>query len=57
MEILEQLGISDKNSGACTGPDKWVQTHGGDVLQSFSPTSGDLIANVSVCGIGDYETS
>ena len=56
MDILEQLGISDTNTGVCTGPDEWIQTDDVGVLQSFSPASGDLIASVSVCGISDYET-
>jgi len=56
MDILEQLSISDKNPGACTGPDEWIQTDDAGVLKSFSPASDKLIAKVNVCGTSGYET-
>lgn len=52
-EALSTLGIKEINSGACTGT-KWLSTNG-DVLESFSPCDGALIAKVKQATWDDYE--
>jgi L-aminoadipate-semialdehyde dehydrogenase len=54
QEILKQLGIKEMNSGACTGPDQWLDTTG-DNLVSYNPTTNEPIASVTTCGADDYE--
>ena len=43
-ETLKELGITDINNGLHTGRG-WVTTHG-DVLESFSPNDGRLVAGI-----------
>ena len=50
---LKQLGIKDINRGICTGV-QWTDTSG-DVLNSFSPADGSLIAGVRQATKKDYE--
>nr|WP_319571340.1 aldehyde dehydrogenase family protein [uncultured Draconibacterium sp.] len=49
---LEQLGISDVNNGICTGTE-WKTTSGA-VVESFSPSDGELIASVNQATAADY---
>nr|WP_319997388.1 aldehyde dehydrogenase family protein [uncultured Draconibacterium sp.] len=49
---LEQLGISDVNTGICTGTE-W-RTTAGAVVESFSPSDGELIASVNQATAADY---
>ena len=49
---LEQLGISDVNNGICTGTE-W-RTTSGAVVESFSPSDGELIATVNQATAADY---
>ncbi len=49
---LEQLGISDVNNGICTGTE-W-RTTSGAVVESFSPSDGELIASVNQATAADY---
>ena len=49
---LEQLGISDVNNGICTGTE-W-RTTSGAVVESFSPSDGELIAAVNQATAADY---
>ena len=49
---LKQLGISDVNNGICTGTE-WKTTSGA-VVESFSPSDGELIAAVNQATAADY---
>ncbi len=49
---LEQLGIKEFNSGACTGT-VWEETKG-TTIQSFSPSDGELIASINQATAADY---
>ncbi|CAN5486570.1 aldehyde dehydrogenase family protein [soil metagenome] len=53
-KTLEELGIKEMNNGASTGYN-WLETKG-DVLQSFSPADGSLIASIRQATADDYET-
>ena len=52
-EALQQLGIQEVNSGACTGT-KWLKASG-DLLSSYAPSTGQLIAQVQQCTGSEYE--
>ena len=55
QEILNQLGISEINSGASTGS-KWFKTRG-EKIDSISPVDGALIASVNAASEADYEAT
>ena len=44
--LLEKLGITPVNSGACSGPDGWIEDERGIELVSYNPTTGEPIARV-----------
>ncbi len=52
MDFLQELGISDQNSGAYNG--QWLETSG-DLLESRNPATGELIATVRQATADDYE--
>ncbi|MBP6511656.1 MAG: aldehyde dehydrogenase family protein [Bacteroidia bacterium] len=52
-EMLKALGIDKMNYGASTGA-KWIKTSG-EVIESFSPADGQLIASVQQATTDDYE--
>ena len=54
-EILESLGISEGNYGACVGAGKWLITTDAGQLNSINPANGNVIANVYQCSESDYE--
>ncbi len=49
---LKQLGISEVNNGVCSGTE-WKTTSGA-VVESFSPSDGELIATVNQATAADY---
>ncbi|WP_321375820.1 aldehyde dehydrogenase family protein [uncultured Draconibacterium sp.] len=49
---LKELGISEVNNGICTGTE-WKTTSGA-VVESFSPSDGELIATVHQATAADY---
>ena len=53
QEILKQLGIAARNSGASTGCD-WAEGNG-KVITSFSPVDDKKIAEVTICTEDAYE--
>jgi len=53
-ETLVELGIKEINAGACTGT-QWLPTSG-DLIDSYSPGTGELIASVKQGTWDDYET-
>jgi len=54
QEVLNRLGIKDINQGASTGY-TWFNTTG-DLIESYSPVDGKLIAKVAQGTADDYET-
>jgi aldehyde dehydrogenase (NAD+) len=53
QQVLKDLGIKPINSGASTGAD-FLNTKG-EVISSFSPVDGKLIATVNSATAQDYE--
>src|SRR3954468_2429076 len=51
-EILKQLGINKVNPGSSTG-NKWMKGSG-ELIESFSPVDGKLIASVGYTSEKDY---
>ncbi len=56
MSILEKIGLSNVNSGTYVGNGEWPQSQGGAALESFNPTTNELIATVTASTDADYET-
>ena len=54
QEVLNRLGIKDINQGSSTGY-TWFNTTG-DIIESYSPVDGKLIAKVTQGTSADYET-
>ena len=53
--ILEKLGISEINYGACIGGDKWIESNDSGIIESINPTDNKLLAKVNKCNENDYE--
>lgn len=53
QEVLQQLGISDSNSGAATGAE-WIKSNG-KIITSYSPVDGKKIADIVSCDEAAYE--
>ncbi len=53
IQALKDLGIEAVNPGLCTGT-TWIDT-AGEVLTSFSPVDGSVIAGIRQCTRADYE--
>ncbi|KTC65858.1 piperidine-6-carboxylate dehydrogenase (plasmid) [Legionella adelaidensis] len=54
MEILETLNIKNVNPGAFAGH-TWESITNEKLLVSENPSTGEMIAKVSTCSLGDYE--
>lgn len=54
MDFLQQLNIVEVNDGVSTG-NKWIAA-GGEVIKSYSPVDGKLIASVKAANQSNYET-
>lgn len=52
-EILERLGISEVNSGACSS--EWIARPSGGELVSINPADGQVLARVEMASEADYE--
>ncbi|MCH2179189.1 MAG: aldehyde dehydrogenase family protein [Mariniblastus sp.] len=52
--LLEKLKIAAANKGGCTGAGQWLG--GGKRLTSFSPSSGEPIAEVEMVSAANYDT-
>lgn len=52
--FLKNLGIEEINNGACSG-NNWLETKG-ELIRSYSPADGRLIASVKQARPEDYET-
>ena len=53
--FLQELGITEINSGSCSGPDNWSPTEGRDLLDVITPITGEVIAKVAQANAEDYE--
>ncbi|MCZ8285310.1 MAG: aldehyde dehydrogenase family protein, partial [Bacteroidia bacterium] len=51
-KVLKALGIKDMNVGCSTGKNYFAN---GDVIESYSPVDGKLIAKVKAANAADYE--
>lgn len=55
MELISQLKITDLNPGAFSGQG-WQSTLSSEqILSSHNPTNGDLLAQVALCSMQDYQ--
>ncbi|MBI3159342.1 MAG: aldehyde dehydrogenase family protein [Chloroflexi bacterium] len=53
--LLKKLKIEEKNPGACFGIDSWITDPGSELLTSYNPTTGELIAQVALATKESYE--
>ena len=53
--LLDKLGITAVNPGACIGADCWLQEPGGKELVSYNPTTGEPIARIIQATPAIYE--
>ena len=53
--ILEKLGVSEINYGACIGGDRWMESNDSGIIESINPTDNKLLAKVNKCNENDYE--
>ena len=51
-QALEKLGIKEINNGTSTGSDYFSS---GEIIDSYSPVDGALIAKVKTTSLDDYE--
>jgi aldehyde dehydrogenase (NAD+) len=51
-KVLKSLGIKDLNIGCATGKNYFAH---GDIIESYSPVDGKLIAKVQAANAADYE--
>jgi aldehyde dehydrogenase (NAD+) len=52
-DLLNKLNVASLNQGGCTSVDGWVG--GGDKLTSYSPTTGEAIADVEMVNVSSYD--
>ncbi|MCH7764748.1 MAG: aldehyde dehydrogenase family protein [Candidatus Marinimicrobia bacterium] len=55
MDFLKELGIEKENDGACIGGEEWAKTQDSKKIDSFNPSTGEVIASVYQATEGDYE--
>ena len=55
-DLLKKLNIKQKNFGACTGPEGWIENNNTKEILSINPANGENIASVYESSIEDYET-
>lgn len=55
MNILSNLNIRSLNSGASTGSAWWAKESKGEILTPLNPANEQVIAEVSVATVDDYE--
>jgi aldehyde dehydrogenase (NAD+) len=53
--LLSKLQIKDVNSGACFGPDGWIDDPKGKIIASANPTTGEPIARIVQATPESYE--
>ena len=52
-ELLERLCIKESNSGVYCGD--WIDSPGGDEIESINPSTGEVIARVNTASRADYD--
>jgi aldehyde dehydrogenase (NAD+) len=52
--IFKALGIQSINPGACYGPTGWIMGEKESLLNSFNPTTGEVLARITPAGNRDY---
>ena len=52
-EVLDRLGIEKTNSGVYCGT--WIDSPGGEEIESINPTTGEVIARVKTASREDYD--
>lgn len=55
MDLLKKLNIEALNAGAYSGQG-WTSEAGQSRLESFSPATGEKLAEIATCSMQDYET-
>ena len=55
MNILNELGLSELNYGACSGEGKWSKTSDAGEIVSINPANGKKIASVYQCSDEDFD--
>ncbi len=53
--VLTKLGIKADSPGACTGPDGWIEDAAGQVIESYNPTTGELLGRVTQATPAAYD--
>ena len=56
MNILNELGLSEFNYGACSGQGKWSNTSDAGEIVSISPSNEEKIASVYQCSEENFDT-
>lgn len=54
--LLDKLQLTERNPGACHGPDGWITDPAGKELVSYNPATGEPIASVVQATAASYET-
>ncbi len=55
ISVLTKLGIKADSPGACTGPDGWIEDPAGQVIESYNPTTGELLGRVTQATPAAYD--
>ena len=55
MDFLKTLGIDKENLGSSSGPKNWIKTKDAGQIDSYNPSTGQLIGSVFQCNKYDYE--
>ncbi len=53
-EILNKLGITPINAGACSGPGQWASVTDSGLFDSVNPATGEVLAQISSSSAKDY---
>ena len=53
-ELLKKLNIKDFNYGSCSGVDGWIKNSESKIIESYSPSTGEIIASVYEASVEDY---
>ena len=46
MDFLKKLGVNNENFGASLGPDDWSTTKDAGKIESYNPSTDELIGSV-----------
>ena len=54
MDFLKKLAVNKENFGASTGPGNWSTTKDAGKIDSYNPSTDELIGSVYQCNTDDY---